>query len=358
MSERKVTSEIKLQPNNNQVSPPFETQEHIDENNLFSSTHWHADAYSDDHLFYMESGDLNGNNSIHVKTNKMFGIGLAEIAGEPFIQYNDMTKNGDQSTESFLSNFMQFLKNKKVDAMHFHNVREDAYIYEYCRQNGITIASKKAPWVNLNEFENFDEYIKSVSKKIRYMFNRLPRKNECEYKTYVDQQITEEVALQVVEQKLNQLKLRGETSRLFADKAKVEQLVKMLTTTNSDFKTYVTLFYIDGVLASSSVFFVKHKKVYFYILAMDDAYSKLSPGNHIVLENIRVAYDLGCTVYDFLAPEDAYKLKWAKDSFTPVYDILLPITVKGRIYGQLYLKLLRPMLKKIYLTVQKMKPSK
>lgn len=358
MSELKITSETKLQPKYKLESTSFEIQENIVENGPFASPHWYKNAYSDDHLFYMESGDLNGNNSIHVKTQKKCTTNLAEIAGEPFIQYNDMTKNGDQSTESFLNNFMQFLNKKNVDALHLHNVREDAHIYEYCRQNGIVIASKKAPWVKLDEFENFEAYIKSLSKNRRYMFKRLPRKQECSYKTYVDQQITEEVAQLVIAQKLKQLNSRGETSRLFADKAKVKQLVNMLTHKSPDFQTYVSLLYIDSVLASSSVFFVKNKRVYYYILAMDDAYAKLSPGNYIVLENIRLAYERGCTVFDFLAPEDAYKLKWAKDSFTPAYDILLPITVKGRIYGQLYLKLLRPMLKKIYLAVQKMKPSK
>lgn len=332
---------------------PTKTQNHIDQNNVFSSPHWFADSIDDNHLCYMESGDYNGNNSIHVKTNNLLGLKSAEFAGEPFIQYNDMVKHGNQSTEDFLDNFTNYLKANGVDALNLHNVREDSHIFDYCYQNGYIIARKKAAWLDFKPYVDFDDYLKSIGKNTRYKYNRLARQHDVTFEIYKDHQITAEIVTQVIEQKSKQLELRNETSRLFANKNKLDNLVKKLTTPCDDFETYVTLLKVDGVLASSTVVFIKNEKIHLYILAMDDDQSKFSPGNHIILENIRMGFDLGCVAYDFLSPEDAYKLKWSNDNYTPVYDILLPITAKGKIFGLTYLKTVRPILKCIYLSVKK-----
>lgn len=323
------------------------------QNNPFSSPSWFADEMSQNDLSFIEGDGEIGFNAMHVKTKNMLSVNIAELAGEPFIQYNDMLKHSSQPANIFLDKFVEHLKFNNIDALHLHNVRQDAHIFEYCRQNGSIIAEKKAAWLDLTNYEDFDGYLKSINKNTRYKYNRLPRQQDCLFETFVDAQITAELVTQVIAQKSKQLELRGETSRLFSDKTKLAQLVKKLTTPSDDFQTYVTTLKINGELASSTVVFLKNNKIHLYILAMDDDFSKLAPGNHIILENIRLAFQLNCIGYDFLAPEDAYKLKWSKDNFIPVYDILVPITHRGRIFGHAYLQNIRPFLKKIYLSVKK-----
>ncbi|MBL1421739.1 MAG: GNAT family N-acetyltransferase [Alphaproteobacteria bacterium] len=320
-----------------------------DENNVFSFPHWFEDSPEEKNHSLFEGVEDNGVNSIYVKFDRTLGIKSAEMAGEPYIQYNDMMKNGSQSVGDFLDHFLKHLKANKVDLLHLHNVRRDAHIFDYCQANGVILEEKLAPFINLGNFANYDEYFSSLGKNSRYASNKIFRTRECEYNLYADQQIDAELVEFVLAQKAAQLELRGETSRLFADQAKVAQLVTKLSTPSADYKTYISTFKIDGAIASSSVFFVKKNKVYFYILAMDNEFAKLSPGNHIVLKNIEAAFELNCTIYDFLAPNDVYKLKWSRGDDMPVYDILVPITVKGKLIGLGYFKFIRPILKKIYL---------
>lgn len=323
------------------------------QNNVFSSPYWFAHSQEQNSLSFIERNGEDNMSAMHVSCNKVMGVKFAELAGEPFIQYNDMYKQGDQSTEEFLNNFLRYLKDNGVDALYLRNVRADAHIMEYCKKVGVITSEKNAPFLNMSNYTDFDEYIMSLSKQTRYMYNRVSRKHDCSYETYVDEQITEDVAVQVIDQKIKQLELRGETSRLFADATNIADLLKMLLTPSGDFQTFVTLFKIDGVLASSSVFFVKNGVVNFYILAMDDDFAKLSPGNAVVLKNIQTAFEMNCQKFDFLAPNSVYKLKWSRGDFVPVYDILVPITHRGKIIGHAYFKNIRPVLKKIYLAVKK-----
>lgn len=322
-------------------------QPHADVNNVFASPHWFDNGSESNLLSFIEN-----DNAIHVKPHNIFGIKFAELAGEPYIQYNDMSKNGDQPTAIFLDNFVKYLKSNAVNAVHLHNVRADAHIFKYCQANGIILQQKTAPFLNLTNYDDFDGYLKSLSKQTRYNYNKSFRTHDCQYDVYVDDEISHEIVEQVIAQKTAQLKLRGETSRLFANATKLNGLIDKLTTPNTDYKTYVTTFKMDGIMVSSTVFFIKNGKVYFYILAMDDNFAKLSPGNNIVLKNIQTAFTQNCELFDFLAPNDVYKLKWSRGDAVPVFDILLPITIKGRIIGSTYLKTIRPFLKKIYLSVK------
>lgn len=320
-----------------------------DKNNVFSSPHWFEDGIEENIFSFYEGSEDDGANAIHVKFTRTLGLKFAEMAGEPYIQYNDMVKNGTKSVDGFLDCFFKYLKTNKADVLHLHNVRRDAHIFDYCQANGIILEQKMAPFLNMSNYTNFDGYLQSLSKQSRYAYKKLFRTHECEYNLYVDEEISRELIEYILAQKVTQLDLRGETSRLFADQAKIAQLATKLSTPSADYKTYVSTLKIDGVIASSTVFFVKNNQLYFYLLTMDDDFAKLSPGNHIVLKNIETAFELNCQIFDFLAPNDAYKLKWSRGDAMPVYDILLPITTKGHIIGLGYLKYIRPILKKIYL---------
>ncbi|MBL1242022.1 MAG: GNAT family N-acetyltransferase [OCS116 cluster bacterium] len=323
-----------------------------DKNNIFSSPHWFEGGLEENIFSFFEGGEEQGSNAIHVKFNNVMGFKSAEMAGEPYIQYNDMIKNGAQSVDGFMEYFLKYLKTNKVDALHLHNVRGDAHIFEYCQANGIILEQKQAPFLNMTNYADFDAYFDSLSKQTRYKYKKLLRTHECEYNIYVDDEISRGLVEHILAQKSAQLDLRGQTSRLFSDQAKMAQLADKLSTPSADYKTYISTFKIDGVIASSSVFFIKNGTLYFYILAMDDDYAKLSPGNNIVLKNIEAAYSLNCHTFDFLAPNDIYKLKWSRGDAMPVYDILLPVTTKGKLIGLGYLKFIRPILKKVYLSVK------
>lgn len=60
-----------------------------------------------------------------------------------------------------------------------------------------------------------------------------------------------------------------------------------------------------------------------------DELTATSPGDFLFFENIREACDQGVDIYDFSVGEERYKRAWC-DIETRQFDVLLPLTLKGR----------------------------
>lgn len=325
-----------------------------DGNNVFSSTHWFEEI-QDNNISFLSDKTAKNQLSLNLETRSKFSIKVAELVGEPYIQYNDLIKNGTAnktSIDKFMSNTLAVLKGKKIDALYLHNVRQDAHIFDYCQKFGTIIESKKAPAIDLTGYETYESYLKTTSKKVRYWMRKINRDYECEYTQYTNDEITYEVAAEVVGLKVSQLSARGLTSRVFANPKNVETLIKFLSSSPQDFKCHVSTIKLNGKLASSTVFFSKGKKAYYYLLAMNDEFIRCSPGNAIFLHNLQYVIDNGFDEFDFLAPEDDYKFRWTKGNFVEVFDFVLPLSLKGRLFGSVYLKTIRPKLKKLYLALK------
>ncbi|MCJ8323288.1 MAG: GNAT family N-acetyltransferase [Rhizobiales bacterium] len=324
-------------------------------NNIFSSLHWGQGRALADQTCFVETATLDDGRQttlcLHVKTSRSLGFNIAEMAGEPYIQYNDIICKGgaDQAAIAhFVAESLDNLKAQNVDALHLHNVRQDSHLFDYCQKFGTLIEQKKAPYLELTNYTDFQEYLATTSKKTRYWLRKIYREYECEYEHYTGVGITYDVAQQAVGLKAAQLKSRGLTSRLFADDENIDKLNRLLASNPADFKCHISMIKFDGKLASSTVFFSLGKKIYYYLLAMNDEFVKASPGNAIMLLNLEYVFGQGYEVFDFLAPEDAYKLRWTNDTFATSYDYILPLSLKGKIYGSAYLKYLRPKLKTAY----------
>lgn len=321
-----------------------------DQNTVFSSGSWFRNLIGDNNLSFTaveENGQVG--QALHLNLKRKFGFCVAEMAGEPFTQYSDAINNSQQPTDDFLKNCLIHLADIQVDALHLRNVRADAHIIEFCQKNGLILAEKQAPWIDLAQFENYDAYFNSLSKTTRKTYRRLFRELDTQYNVYLDDEITSQLIDEIIELKSKQLDEHGKSSRLFVDLQNLKQLATILTTQTNDFKTFVSTIRCDGTLVSAAISFIKHEHYYGYIVTMDNNFIKYKPGNIHVILNIEYAYNHGISIYDFLSPADEYKYRWTKNNSISVYDILLPMSAKGKLYGAVYLNHLRPLLKSIYL---------
>ena len=343
----------------NAITDPKNIQQTVDQielsnqNTIFSSAYWFRNSIGQDNISYTAT-DAGGTvqQALHLTLKRKLGFCIAEMAGEPFTQYNDACNNGQHSIDDFFKNCLDDLKSRKIDAVHLHNVRADAHIIEYCQAHGLGVAEKHAPWIDLTKFENYEVYFNSLSKTTRKTYRRLFRELDTEFKVYIDAEITAELVNEIIALKAKQLGEHGKSSRVFADPQNLKQLTEILTTQTNDFKTFVSTVRCDGQLASAAISHIKDDHYYGYIVAMDNGFIKYSPGNAHVILNVEYSYNHGITNYDFLSPADEYKYRWSKNNSIAVYDILLPMSAKGKLYGSIYLNKLRPMLKSIYLNVK------
>jgi CelD/BcsL family acetyltransferase involved in cellulose biosynthesis len=78
-----------------------------------------------------------------------------------------------------------------------------------------------------------------------------------------------------------------------------------------------------------------------------NSHTDLSPGRlHMDLSQRQALAD-GMTRFDLMVPYDPHKESWSSGQVM-TRDYYLPMTLKGKIYGALYLRYLRPTLRKIY----------
>ena len=322
-------------------------------NNVFASGHWLLGNVGKKNISMVNMQGTKIVNALHLKHNYFFGANIAEIVGEPFIQYNDIISNDAAGVEQFLNNTHDALPTNNISALHLRNVRIDAKIYSYCQKFGMVIKENNAPCLDMTKFKNFDEYLASMSKSTRKTYRNFFKKLNVEHQYYINDEITKDLAKQIIKLKTDQLALIGQSSRAFAQDINIEKLINLVSTPSDDFKTIASITKCNGKLASASISFVKGKNYYGYVLAMGSDFSKYCPGNNQILLNIKWAFDNGLEYFDLLSPEDDYKLRWTKGRSIPVYDFLIPMNKRGKIYGHLYLKTIRPILKSIYLFLKK-----
>lgn len=64
----------------------------------------------------------------------------------------------------------------------------------------------------------------------------------------------------------------------------------------------------------------------------EDELSNASPGDFLFFENIKAACDEGLELYDFSVGDELYKRLWC-DVETVHHDVLVPLSLKGRVFG-------------------------
>lgn len=324
--------------------------------NIFQSAYWLANSIDENNIsFTATNSDGKICKALHVKIRRKFGFKIAELADEPYGQYSDVVSTDGQPSDEFFEKSLDYLKANGVDAMHLLNVRADANIYQYCQKHGETLADKQAPWIDLKAYENYEAYFNSASKTTRKIYRKFFRDLDVETKSYIDEEISPELVEEVLQLKSKQLANNGQTSRVFADEKNVACLAEIFTNPTPDFKTHIGTCRCDGKMVAAAISHVKGNVYYGYIIAMDVEYTRFSPGNAQVLLNIEWAYENGIEIFDFLAPADNYKFKWTHKNYAKANDVLLPMSVKGKFYGSIYLQKLRPVLKSAYIKLKNFK---
>ena len=84
-----------------------------------------------------------------------------------------------------------------------------------------------------------------------------------------------------------------------------------------------------------------------YITSHANDLTDLSPGRLHFDYSQRDCLKAGIKVFDLMLPYDAHKESWSS-ACMPTEDYFLPLTLKGRIAGKIYLRHIRPTLRAIY----------
>lgn len=272
---------------------------------------------------------------------------------EPFQQYTEILLSGAIDAMSVRQTLLDALKSTGADYFHFGQVRREGMLAKLF--DGIVLPTGEldaAPYVVLKDFENYEEYLKTVRSKtrknLRNARNRLEREGEVQHELCRSGPLMEEVVNRTFEGREAWLERMGITSRAFRD---------------DDFKAFLNRFsnaqLAEGVdtlamslkqgkkSVSDQWGFVYRGRYYAFMATWNPEFEAISPGRIHLGEVIKACFDEGFETADFMIPASSYKLTWTAHA-APVSDYVLAMSTRGMLYSKLWLGFIRPLSKRVF----------
>jgi CelD/BcsL family acetyltransferase involved in cellulose biosynthesis len=228
-------------------------------------------------------------------------------------------------------------------------VRADANVASLMADIGAQLTDRQiAPYMDLSSAKDFaafeERYSSKARRNRRRLARRLEEKGSIEFLRLHGGKQAGECAARTIAVKSEWLKDRGlvssalndqRTALLFADLA--EGKVKPVACVVSVLKT-------NGEAAAYEVSFTCKGRLVVHVMAFNLEFEKAGVGVLLLEQNLKKAYEEKLTIYDMMAPGDAYKLDWC-DKSEQVLDWVKPLSAKGYLYARIYLGFLRSRLK-------------
>lgn len=271
--------------------------------------------------------------------------------GAPVSQYGDILIDDLPDTAAVLQAGWQHLRRTlQPDLVWLSKVRADAAVAPLFGQlDGLVTRREQAPFMDLASATDFDSYMQRHSgrarKKHRAVARKLAAMGTVEFVRERETPRAGDLALTAIEEKIDQLLERGIVSPALSDPRTQKFFAQAAADSAHPAGICVFALEINGDQAAIDVL-VKHKdRVATHIFAYKPKYAKDRVGAHLMELTIERAMTSGFRYFDMLAPADDYKMRWS-DGTVDVIDWAMPMTLKGSLYARLYLKMLRPALKR------------
>lgn len=271
--------------------------------------------------------------------------------GEPFQQYTEMLLAPGHDAAAAFGPIEAELNKSGADYLHFGQVRRDGALFAAIDGRiPATGEEKGAPSVPLADWPDFDTYFKTIKSKTRKNMrnarNRLERDGTLAHDVAFDGAVLDGVIARTFAGRAEWLERMGLTSRAFQNTGFEAFLDRFKTGGASGVTRVAMSFRLDDTPIAEQWGFVHNGRYYAFISTWNAAYEESSPGKLHLGAVLEACYAEGLATADFMVPAVPYKLTWASH-VVPVDDHVLPISLRGRLYGGVWLKVLRPLAKKI-----------
>lgn len=288
--------------------------------------------------------------------NHRYGLRILEPMGGLLSCFDDALIIDTPERQTILEEAWQFtLENASIDAIELRGVHEEANIAPLIRAvGGDPLDTTSAPVVSMQAYDDFDAYLASRPKKMR--------QNQRRSLKYLSQQGTLsgngddrtmsvdfaiDTCLSFKSQWLEARGLSGKT--LVTEEARVflKRVCDHYRQNPTDASVCISSLHLDDKPISIGVGFRYHRHHYEYLGGFDYLIERFGPGRLRMEYGMRDCFEKGISGYNMLTPATPFKKIWTENS--PVVErYLVPISVKGKLYRNLYMRQLRPRLKRIY----------
>jgi CelD/BcsL family acetyltransferase involved in cellulose biosynthesis len=287
-----------------------------------------------------------------MRTRKM-GISILTWMTDPFGQYGDVLCRKDQNARQWLSSSLQLLKRlNDVDLIRLRHVRADSLLAQYgtdlFRNANVP---DKAPALNLMSFTaeaDYDaRYTSSQRKRRKKIRSSLEELGTLEFRSFTSGAVADSAMQNAIAEKNAWLKERGRMNRVLGSPSHLSFLRKLAHRKDATVEVVVTELQAGEQPVSWEIGF-RHQNIHYgYITSHVNALTDYSPGRlHMDLSQ-RACLKAGMHEFDLMVPNDAHKASWSNKT-VDTQDYYLPLSAAGMVVGHGYVRLLRPLLRRIY----------
>ncbi|EEA95234.1 conserved hypothetical protein [Pseudovibrio sp. JE062] len=278
--------------------------------------------------------------------------------GEPFQQYSEMLLEPGYKPAEVLNILKPHLQKAGADIIHLRQIREGGALYDFASAQFTEVGETDgAPWLELNHWDSFEDYLKSISarsrKTIRNQRNRLHKSAGLTHRVIRQEDPElETMVLRTLKGRENWVEAMGYASRALEGDG-LQQLLLSLSKGSAKGCELIAFELKHGDLPISTEWGFLFEGCYSaYMADWNPDYEQSSPGKLHQMDVIEACFALGIDKIDFLKPASRYKMTWTSE-VASVFDAVSPLSFKGQLYASLWLKNLRPLAKRIVLALPK-----
>ncbi len=267
--------------------------------------------------------------------------------------YDDLLINADLDLDDWVGAVWRFTKVlPEVDALQLRAVRETSKLWSMLRSTSpdpISSTGALSIASNTDADVYFSGLSKGMRKQQRRTWGRLRKLGNV--RTTID-----DPALSPDEALTNTLKFKRDwinehglkpsplVSR--SGEAFLREYFR-LCEADAELRISISTLLLDERLIALGIGFQFKRRHYDYLGAFDPAYRNTGCGRLQMELCIRHCFDDDVDVFDLLTPDTDSKRRWTED-IEPVGQYFVPLTVRGRLYGGLYLRRVRPIIKRAF----------
>ena len=272
---------------------------------------------------------------------------------DPYSQYGDvLTSLEGEALHAALEEACGFLmRTVRSDLVRLRHVRDDANIADFLKRRFRKAAQDDgAPWLDLSRFAGEEAYERRYSKTQRRRRKRIRKALEqdvgkLDFALLEDKGARGQAIGRVLAEKRAWLAAKGLYSRPLSNPALADFLKALPAGPGGGL--VISQMTAAGRGVSWEIGFRCKGRHYGYITAHEQDLTHRSPGRlHMDLSQRRALKD-GMKVFDLLVPVAPHKKSWSSDVM-PVHDYYRPLSLAGRVFGEGYLRIGRPLLRGAY----------
>lgn len=283
---------------------------------------------------------------------RQLGINLLTWLTDPFGQYGDVLCEKGQNAKVWINAAVGLLSRLKgIDLIYLRHIREDSIT---AREAGELFfdarVPEEAPFLDLTQFKSEEEYdarYTSVQRKRRKKIRKaLEKFGLITFSRLAPGTDADEAMRLAIAEKNAWLAERGRMNRVLSCPQHL-LFLKTLSRNTGPVQLVLSELKAGDKPVSWEIGFRHGTKHYGYITSHLNNLTDLSPGRlHMDLSQ-RMCLADGMEKFDLMVPNDSHKDSWSSAK-TMTNDVFLPVSLRGRIVGHVYLRTLRPLLRSLY----------